>query len=83
MVQRWIKVPFTTGEKLGDDNFSRWYQVTNIHKPIVRCRFCGRKATSVGALHSPNVPCVNDYHRYGKKRCQGAGMPGIVIRKLK
>lgn len=76
-----IKRPFTNGAKLGDKNFAYWHEETNINRPIVRCRVCGKKTTSVPAAGSSNIPCTT-IHKHGKRICWGAGMAGIIIRKL-
>lgn len=80
----WIKRPFEKlgGEEVGDKNFDRWYEKTNIRRPIVRCRVCGKKTQSYPADENPKIPCTWDHKNKKGKKCWCSGMPGIIVRKL-
>jgi len=81
----WTKTPFIAGTKVGDANFATWYMETNLVRPKVRCRVCGKITQSEPAAGNRNIPCTNFHKNAGtaKERgyCWGSGMPGIVIRK--
>ena len=79
----YIKEPISSGRRVGEENFDIWHQITNIYRPVVKCRLCNQTIGSVPATSDSNIPCASEHKSTRSKRlCPGSGLPGVVIRKL-